>query len=318
MQDAELTGDNGRHADTTVAPPAAALDSPATPPAAPPDSADARPAAVPDSPASRLRRGLAVGAAGLLAAAVALAVIGAIDPASAWQVNLGRQPARAVHAAGVTRPAVTAVPVDPAPAATEATASPSPSPLEVPAVGAGTWTLATGASAVVGAGRLRRYQVVVEDGTGQSAEEFASAVEQTLADPRGWTAGQQWAFQRVSAGSVDFVVRLATPATVDRICRRYGVTTNGELSCRGGRDVVINLRRWLLGVPWYADDLPEYRHMLINHEVGHFLGHNHERCPGPGLLAPVMQTQTIDLTGCQRNGWPYPDGHSYAGGPPAP
>jgi hypothetical protein len=41
----------------------------------------------------------------------------------------------------------------------------------------------------------------------------------------------------------------------------------------GGRNVVINLKRWLLGVPWYADALEDYRHMVVNHEVGHFLGH---------------------------------------------
>lgn len=141
--------------------------------------------------------------------------------------------------------------------------------------------------------------------------------EQILRDPRGWTAGGQWSFQRVSGGPADFLLRLATPATVDNICGMYWLNTGGELSCRAGEHVMINLKRWVLGVPHFDGDLATYREYLINHEVGHRLGHGHVGCPEPGGLAPVMAPQTLDLDGCRRNGWPYPDGE-FLTGPPRP
>jgi len=188
----------------------------------------------------------------------------------------------------------------------------------VPAAGSGRFVPAPGGSAVVGAGRLQRYNVVVEAEAGVRPEDFAAAVEATIAEPRGWTAPRRWSFQRVAAGPSDFTVHLATPATTDRICGRHGVRTLGEVSCRGGRDVVINLKRWILAVPWYADAIADYRHMVVNHEVGHFLGHGHVVCGGTGRLAPVMQRQTFGLEGCQRNPWPYPDGRTFLTGPNAP
>ena len=77
--------------------------------------------------------------------------------------------------------------------------------------------------------------------------------------------------------------------------------------------MVLNLARWLTAVPNYGASIEEYRQYLINHEVGHELGHGQEACPAPGQPAPVMQQQTYGLNGCAANAWPYIGGQRYAG-----
>lgn len=162
-------------------------------------------------------------------------------------------------------------------------ASSSSSAPDIPASGPGTFATAGGGSGTVGKGsRVLSYKVVVEDGLTQSAADVAKQVEGILADPRGWTADGRSGFRRVSGGTADFVVRLATPGTVDAICGKYGLNTRGEVNCNVGKDVVVNLKRWLLATPVYAADVDAYRALIINHEVGHFLGHGHVTCPGAG------------------------------------
>lgn len=187
-----------------------------------------------------------------------------------------------------------------------------------PDAGTGGFTEA-GAGRRVGNGALLvRFQVAVEVVETNGAPppvhpgEFATAIERTLADRRGWAASGVWSFQRVRERP-DVVIRLTTPRTTDERCAGYGLRTEGEVSCRGGQEIMINLRRWLLAVPWYADSRGDYRHMVINHEMGHFLGFDHATCPIPGETAAVMQAQTYGLDGCVRNPWPYPDGRSYLG-----
>jgi predicted Zn-dependent protease len=134
-------------------------------------------------------------------------------------------------------------------------------------------------------------------------------VEATLGDPRSWGNGGRMSFQRVgvaeaAADQYDFRVTLVSPGNMEKYCP--GVGTGGYTSCRYGERAVINLARWETAVPDYEGDIATYRLYVVNHEVGHALGHGHEQCPGDGELAPVMQQQTLGLDGCVKNAWPYP------------
>ncbi|MFI5683057.1 DUF3152 domain-containing protein [Streptomyces sp. NPDC051636] len=188
---------------------------------------------------------------------------------------------------------------------------------EVPGHGGGSFTRATGNSAVSGDGKPLRYTVDVEDGTGQDPQAFAREVDRVLADPRGWTASGT-AFQRVDRPPYDFAVHLASPATTDRLCARFGLDTGGEVNCQGGTDVVVNLKRWLLLSPFYRDRPATYHALIVNHEVGHRLGRGHQRCPGPGSPAPVMMQQIKGLHGCTPNAWPFDRAGRPVEGPAAP
>lgn len=78
---------------------------------------------------------------------------------------------------------------------------------------------------------------------------------------------------------------------------------------------MVNLKRWLLATPVYAQDVEAYRALIINHEVGHFLGHGHVTCPGPGQAAPVMMQQIKGMHGCRPNVWPCDERGRYVTGP---
>jgi hypothetical protein len=186
----------------------------------------------------------------------------------------------------------------------------------IPQTGPGTFTTARGRSGSVGHGKVLRYEVEVEKGISLSAADVATQVQRILADPRGWTADGRSAFQQISSGTPDFVVRLATPGTVDDICGRYGLDTGGEVNCSAGKEVMVNLKRWLLATPVYAHDVTSYRALIINHEVGHFLGHGHVGCPGKGRPAPVMMQQIKGMHGCAPNVWPYDRAGRFLTGPP--
>jgi hypothetical protein len=218
---------------------------------------------------------------------------------------------------------------------TPSPASPTPSrtpdlsrllrlPGKVPTHGSGSFRYATSTGPVLGTkGPLRRLRVGVENGSNEDVAVFAAQVQATLGDPRSWTGGGTLRLQMVAAGErYDFTVLLATRDTTGRMCLAGGtnVTVHGRpyTSCRTTGKAIINLDRWRLSSnPYLSARIPlaTYRQYVVNHEVGHELGHHHVGCPRAGGPAPVMVQQTLTLRGCAVNPWPR-HGGAFLTGPP--
>ncbi|TDD81637.1 DUF3152 domain-containing protein [Actinomadura darangshiensis] len=254
----------------------------------------------------------------MIAGVLALVLVIGLGGALAWYLLPGSASARGTSAkAGKSG--------TPPPDGARIEAEPSDAPIVkpkktpyIPAKGSGKFTRPATSGKVHGHGKLMRYMVEVEGGLRQDPAAFARSVDEILADPRGWTAGGKWAFKRVNSGPYDFVVKLASPGTVDKICGAYGMTTEGKVNCSAGKQVIVNLKRWLLLTTYYRGQPEHYHALTINHEVGHRLGFGHMTCSGRGRLAPVMQQQIFGLKGCKINGWPYDRKGRFVKGPSVP
>ncbi|WP_280719837.1 DUF3152 domain-containing protein [Kitasatospora sp. MAP5-34] len=188
----------------------------------------------------------------------------------------------------------------------------------VPPLLEGNFTTAAANGPAVGQGDIRRYRVETENGIGVDPQLAAAQIRNILADKRSWTADGKDGFQLVADGTYDFTVRIASPTTVDRICGAAGLKTGGEVNCDVDKQVMVNVKRWTTGSPQFTGTIDDYRALIINHEVGHRIGHGHEGCPGAGKLAPAMMQQIYGLNGCLPNAWPYTADGTYISGPPAP
>ncbi|WP_313565081.1 DUF3152 domain-containing protein [Mobilicoccus sp.] len=237
-------------------------------------------------------------------------------------------------APGAPAPTTLSVPMSPAPATVEATTpsagattsagpageaegdipeSPAdPDTVDVPEAASGTTRVVSVPGADTPAseapGRVVRYTVEVEKGLEDVAAGFPAAVRADLTDRRGWQTKDGIRFvnvspeQRDKGAKADIRILFASPRLVDAACAP--LRTNGRLSCHHDGKVMVNAWRWIHGSPTYGDDLANYRVYLVNHEVGHSIGHGHRPCPSPGAKAPVMLQQTLHLEGCRAN--PYP------------
>ncbi|MCP2241745.1 Protein of unknown function (DUF3152) [Lentzea aerocolonigenes] len=124
----------------------------------------------------------------------------------------------------------------------------------------------------------------------------------------------------------DVRIRLTATETARATC---GLALPYDTSCYLNGAVYVSAPRWFRGAESFAGDLEGYRNYLINHEIGHFLGHGHEPCPANGAPAPVMMQQTFSVSNdelaaitatapqgpriprdgrtCVANPWPHPE-----------
>ncbi|WP_204456219.1 DUF3152 domain-containing protein [Actinokineospora baliensis] len=169
--------------------------------------------------------------------------------------------------------------------------------------GAGTFHVVPGSGQKVGTGpKFFTYTVEVENGVDAASfggdEAFASLVDSTLADPRGWTGLGEISVQRVAADfpNPSFRISLTSPDTAHRpdMC---GYSIKYESSCYRSSEkrVMINLARWSRGAVAFGGDMLTYRQYALNHEVGHAFRNNHVGCPQAGALAPVMMQQSFGV-----------------------
>jgi hypothetical protein len=147
------------------------------------------------------------------------------------------------------------------------------------------------------------YSVRIRGVVTASMKVFRRQAQETFDDPRGWRAGGV-EFRRVRRGG-DFTLVLAAARAVPS----FSPTCSSTWSCRVGRFVIINQVRWKHASPaWNAarQTLRDYRHLVVNHETGHWLGRGHASCPPGGGRAPVMMQQSKGTGKCRFNPWPLP------------
>lgn len=146
-----------------------------------------------------------------------------------------------------------------------------------------------------------RYRVETRGRIVASRATFRRQVQETFDDRRGWAAAGI-EFRRVAKGGTLSVV-LSEASKVPT----FSSGCSAQWSCRVGRYVVINQMRWNGASAMWKNrgrTLRSYRHMVVNHETGHWLGLGHRGCPRRGASAPVMMQQSVDLQGCRPNPWP--------------
>ena len=149
--------------------------------------------------------------------------------------------------------------------------------------------------------RIVTYDIQVKGEVESDLDLFRDHVRRTLRDPEGWSMGGDVLFVFVEQGG-DFTMWLADAVELPG----YSEVCSTDWSCRVGRNVVINETRWEEGAPGWLGDLDSYRHYVVNHEVGHWLGLGHRSCSVDDEPAPVMMQQSKSALPCRNRVWPDP------------
>jgi len=140
-----------------------------------------------------------------------------------------------------------------------------------------------------------RYSAHVDRDVTYPLQTFIDLLQIYLADPDGW-AGKGYDFEYDPKASL--VIRLSSPQTIKKEC---GLPMSLSCAVLGGKKMWLNSDRWLKGAKESKLSLDSYRQYMVSHEMGHILGHEHEKCPGKGMEAPIMLQQTLGLKGCRSN-----------------
>ena len=93
-------------------------------------------------------------------------------------------------------------------------------------------------------------------------------------------------------------ITLSSTKTIEKECPGIVGLSCAEL---GGRRMFLNAERWFHGGPKSGLNVDNYRQYMVSHEMGHILGHDHEKCHCKGCRAPVMMQQTLGIHGCRPN-----------------
>lgn len=160
--------------------------------------------------------------------------------------------------------------------------------------------LAVGAAPAGAAEVTITYSVGSQGSVRTDVGAFAEVVRSTLDNPDGWSLGDSIDWVPVREGA-DVRILIASPEEIGAI-----TGCSDQYSCHVSGTVYINDDRWNEGAAGWSQSLRDYRHYVINHEVGHYLELDHADCPGAGAAAPVMMQQTIETEPCVNRVWPLP------------
>lgn len=171
-------------------------------------------------------------------------------------------------------------------------------PVTVPKIATPIWLSAQPSTAT----RVVTYSVATRGTVTADFDEFKATAASVYNSSLGWSR-LGVSFSEVATGG-DFTLWLAedvqVPSFSSSVC-------DSTYSCSTGRNVIINQTRWLNGSGAWNETgsaLGNYRTMVLNHELGHWLGHGHRFCSSDGAPAPVMQQQSMSMQGCATNPWP--------------